>query len=207
VATKWVLTWVAAIAVGAATVAEAALAPPQRGVTANLELVDGVVFVSEDYIDPGSAPQPLVKSFARLGDPRQVAMGAVVDARHGKVQLTLATDSQGHVQTGSFGGGIFQLQQRRTGPLTEVRLGGGIFDTCVRGGTGSNHQLEADVHGSFRVRGRYSIAAARGTQWLTKDTCAGTLTIVRKGKVAVTDQGRHRTVTVRAGHRYVARPR
>jgi len=45
----------------------------------------------------------------------------------------------------------------------------------------------------------------RGTIWLTRDTCDGTLTIVKRGVVAVRDQVRKKTVTVKAGQTYFAR--
>ena len=49
------------------------------------------------------------------------------------------------------------------------------------------------------------MATVRGTRWLTRDTCAGTLTKVTRGVVSVRDLRRKRTVTVRAGHSYLAR--
>jgi Ca2+-binding RTX toxin-like protein len=59
--------------------------------------------------------------------------------------------------------------------------------------------------GNWRVKGRYSLAAARGTDWTTFESCARTITVVRRGSVRVFDRVKKRTVTVRAGHRYVAR--
>ena len=51
----------------------------------------------------------------------------------------------------------------------------------------------------------------RGVLTITRDrlqdTCAGTLTQVRQGVVRVRDNVRRRNVTVRAGGRYLARPR
>jgi len=38
-----------------------------------------------------------------------------------------------------------------------------------------------------------------------QDSCAGTLTRVERGKVKVRDFGRRKTVTVRAGEKYLAR--
>jgi len=47
-----------------------------------------------------------------------------------------------------------------------------------------------------------------GTTWLVADRCDGsTLTRVRSGKVRVRDFVKHKTVTVRKGHSYVAKPR
>jgi hypothetical protein len=42
---------------------------------------------------------------------------------------------------------------------------------------------------------------------MTEDRCDGTLTRVLTGAVRVRDLRRHRTVVVRAGHRYLARAR
>jgi hypothetical protein len=58
--------------------------------------------------------------------------------------------------------------------------------------------------GRWRVKGRFSIGAALGTDWVTRDGCSRTVTWVRRGRVRVFDRVRRRTVIVRAGHRYVA---
>jgi ferric-dicitrate binding protein FerR (iron transport regulator) len=62
-----------------------------------------------------------------------------------------------------------------------------------------------DSHGRFRTRGRNSVATVRGTRWSTRETCAGTVTRVMQGAVDVRDLRTGRTVTVRAGHAYLAR--
>jgi hypothetical protein len=59
----------------------------------------------------------------------------------------------------------------------------------------------------FKVAGRYSIGAARGTAWWTEDTCDGTLTRVQSGTVRVEDLELRKTVTVKAGDTYLAKPR
>jgi hypothetical protein len=46
----------------------------------------------------------------------------------------------------------------------------------------------------------------RGTKWLTQDSCAGTLTRVRRGKVAVRDFVKRKTVNLKKGQQYLARP-
>jgi hypothetical protein len=46
----------------------------------------------------------------------------------------------------------------------------------------------------------------RGTTWLVQDTCAGTLTQVKQGLVAVRDEVKKRTVLVRGGKSYLAKP-
>jgi Ca2+-binding RTX toxin-like protein len=59
--------------------------------------------------------------------------------------------------------------------------------------------------GRWKVKGRFSIAAAFGTEWTTLEGCARTVTVVRRGRVQVYDRAKRRTITVSAGHRYVAR--
>jgi hypothetical protein len=44
-----------------------------------------------------------------------------------------------------------------------------------------------------------------GTVWLTEDTCVGTYIYVKRGIVSVRSLVTGRTVTVRAGHHYLAR--
>jgi hypothetical protein len=61
--------------------------------------------------------------------------------------------------------------------------------------------------GSFRTRGRCSAATVRGTWWLVQDSYAGTLTRVTKVAVTVRDFRRKRNVIVRAGRKYLAKPR
>ena len=96
--------------------------------------------------------------------------------------------------------------------MTDLTLVGGDFASCAK----SSRSLTAtDKHpvralwgsgkGSFRTKGRYSAATVRGTVWLVEDRCDGTLTRVVKGSVQVRDFARNRTVTVRAGHSYLAR--
>ena len=64
-----------------------------------------------------------------------------------------------------------------------------------------------DSKGKYRTHGRNSVATVRGTQWMTRETCAGTLTRVTEGAVAVRDVARKKTVLVRKGGSYLARAR
>ena len=58
--------------------------------------------------------------------------------------------------------------------------------------------------GRWNVQGKFSIGASVGTDWTTIEACFSTTTIVRRGRVKVFDRVKRRTVTVRAGDRYVA---
>ena len=66
-------------------------------------------------------------------------------------------------------------------------------------------QLWGSGKGKFRTSGKYSSATVRGTIWLVQDRCEGTLTKVSRGTVQVADFQRHTTVSVKAGHSYLAR--
>src|SRR5436190_10380298 len=112
---KWGLISIAVVAAAGTSADAATLPAPVRGVTANLAVTKGDVFVSS----------------GKVTAPMQIPIGAVIDARHGAARLSLAKDSQGELQTGTFSGGLFQVVQRRSAALTEVRLGGGMFDTCT----------------------------------------------------------------------------
>jgi hypothetical protein len=61
--------------------------------------------------------------------------------------------------------------------------------------------------GQFRTKGRYASASIRGTKWLTADRCDGTLIRVVTGAVTVRDFVKHRSLTLRSRHQYLARAR
>ena len=68
-------------------------------------------------------------------------------------------------------------------------------------------RLWGDGKGKFRTKGRYSAATVRGTKWLVQDGCRYTRTRVTQGVIAVRDNVRKRTIIVRKGKSYTARPR
>jgi hypothetical protein len=158
----------------------------------------------------------------RLADAgAELPVGTSIDTRRGRIRLTTAARN-GEKQTGSFGGGVMQVRQpRRARGRVDIHLRGGDFSRCGqaararRSGVGANASYVRrdsvrrlwgrDRGGRFRTFGRHSQATVRGTRWLTKDTCAGTLTVVTQGAVVVRDYARHRNVVVKAGHRYLAR--
>jgi len=156
--------------------------------------------------------------FVPLEEARQVPVGSFLDTSRGTVQLQSARNRRGGTQTGEFVQGIFQVLQsraRRARGLTELRLKGSNFNRCRRGRPGragaaqlsrrTIRRLRANARGRFRTRGRHSAATVRGTIWITADRCDGTLTTVKRGRVAVRDFRRKRTIAVRAGKSYLAR--
>jgi hypothetical protein len=146
---------------------------------------------------------------------KKVTLGTFVDATHGRVTITSASDHHGSYQTGLFYGGRFVTKQRGgKRPVTEAYLKGPVGPCGKAKGKAKNaiasarrkrrRHLWGDSHGNFRTVGNSSSATSRGTRWLTKDTCAGTLTTVARGKVLVRDfatNGRH---IVTEGHSFLA---
>ncbi len=139
-----------------------------------------------------------------------IPFGSIVDAKAGVVRVSSQAKKGGGVQTGDFSEGIFKLtQSAKTTDLTLTET----LAPCPKSGKSAvaakkpkKRHLWGDGSGSFRTEGKYSAATVRGTRWLVEDSCQGTLTQVKKGVVAVRDNVRHKTIIVRAGHRYLARP-
>jgi hypothetical protein len=191
--------------------------PPVQGVSFNAEPVRGTVTVTP----PGGRRVPL-RTLTTL--PAR----SVVDARRGVVRIVSARGTA--TQSAVFSGGVFRVEYR--GSLTVLRLVEDVgLASCpgarrgARTAAASAPALKAgrrgrrphrgrrprrglwgDGHGRFQTVGQHSATTVRGTRWLVQDTCAGTLTRVARGVVSVRDFGRRRTVTVRAGRRYLARP-
>jgi len=172
--------------------------------------------------------------FIPLTEPRQLPVGTDFDARRGTMRLVAATGHGHKTQQGTFSSGLFKVGQTRSrvskGLATMTLLeglfkGGPSYSVCeahgVRAGAAvagspvaqaarlSKKILQtlhaSENHGRFRTRGRYSAATVRGTKWDTVDRCDGTLTVVHRGTVSVRDFKRRKTITVHAGHSYLAR--
>ena len=192
---------------------------PIAGRTLNLQPISGTVLVKV----PGTA------TFVPLITPTQVQNGSIIDARKGRVRITI-DNGRGGLDTADFYGGIFRFTQPKVkaGQLwfANLYLYGGSFKGCPaaprnpriarfskakRKGTDSPtrpvRQLWGSGEGAFRTVGRFSSATIRGTTWLTNDRCDGTLTRVTKGKVGVRDFVLKKTVLLKAGKSYLAKPK
>jgi virginiamycin B lyase len=149
---------------------------------------------------------------------QQIPVGSTLDTRHGTVRLFAATNGSGGTQHGDFRGGFFNVRQGRKNPLTTLSMTGGGLRSCGKVPPGGSpkvavarkrkrRSLFSSVKGHFRVRGRNSAATVRGTKFTMTDSCAGTRTQVTAGTVLVRDFSLHKTVTVKAGHSYLAHRR
>jgi hypothetical protein len=159
---------------------------------------------------------PGAARYVALSGSASVALGSLIDTRHGSINLRTALPN-GAEQTGIFHGGLFEVRQPRGAHgLTELILRGAL-PICRRAGaraaTASSRHHEPrrlwgrDNHGRFRTRGSNSVASVRGTAWFVEDRCDGTLTRVSAGSVSVYDSRRRVRVIVRAGQSYLARAR
>jgi hypothetical protein len=180
-------------------------APPQLGHSIAVATTGGSVTVRL----PGAARA------VALPGTTSVPVGSLVDTRRGSVKLTTKLPD-GTTQTGRFHGGLFQVRQPVDGRgMTELVLRGAL-PTCTSGAARAAATVAKrpprslwghDKHGRFRTRASNAVITVRGTTWYVADRCDGTLTRVTEGSVAVRDLHRHRTVIVRAGHRYLAKGR
>jgi hypothetical protein len=184
----------------------------------DLEPVAGTVLVKV----PGS------NAFVPLVAPTQVRDGAIIDARKGRVRITI-DNGRGGLDTAEFYGGIFRFTQPKVKPgrtwFANLYLFGGNFKGCPSAPHNPKvatlsrkaarkqaqgkpvRQLWGSGGGAFRTVGRFSSATIRGTTWLTDDHCNGTLTKVTSGKVGVRDFVLNKTIVVKRGKSYFATPK
>jgi hypothetical protein len=171
------------------------------------------------------------KGFVPLAGPLQIPVGSQLDTSKGRVALTSAADTGGaKTQTSDFYQGIFQVKQAvpkkkpkkpkalvtdlvmkgqiarsQCAPLKGARSAAVDAKKKKKGPKAVLGKLWGNGKGKFRTSGKYSSATVRGTIWLVEDRCEGTFTKVRRGTVQVRDLRRKKTVTVKAGHSYLAR--
>jgi hypothetical protein len=191
----------------------AVLPPPVEGQNVDVAPVSGTVLVR---IPPS-------KNFIALQAGQQVPLGAEVDVTQGRVRLVAATAPMSPVtKTSDFYGGRFTVSQpANTAGRVDLKLTGALghcatihnslarsTKTKAKAKAPSKRYVWGDGHGTFRTVGQRGSAAVRGTNWQVEDRCDGsTLVVVKRGIVAVSDNVRHKTVLVKAGHRYLIRPR
>jgi hypothetical protein len=150
--------------------------------------------------------------FRRLTEGMQLPNRTIVDTRKGRVRLIAAANKNGGLADADFYDGLFRLTQSKgKKPIVTLTLIEKL--SCKGAGKAASaaakkkkkRRLWGDGKGRFRTEGSFSSATVRGTKWLVQDTCSTTLTRVKRGKVAVRDFVKHKTVLVRKNHRYIAR--
>ena len=174
-----------------------AVPPPVTGVNVNVAPVSGTVLVRLQ----GSS------TFTPVSALSSIPVGSEIDVTKGRLRLT-STAAGGATQTAVFYQGRAVIGQTRAAtPVTTLALSGPL--ACPKRKSAAKKPPTRGLWGSgvghYITKGHYAAAVVRGTVWLTQDTCNGTLVRVQSGTVSVLDTVRHRTVTVRAGHSYLAK--
>ena len=154
--------------------------------------------------------RPGSSTFQDIDPSVPIPLNSTVDARKGTVEITSVPKKGGKPEKAQFFDGLFKITQ--PGSITQVQLTEPLA-ACKKGKASASatkpkkRRLWGDGKGKFRTKGSYSAATVRGTKWLVEDSCAGTLTKVTQGSVSVRDTRLKKTVIVRAGKSYTARPR
>jgi hypothetical protein len=213
-----------------ATVTFGAPLPPVPGKSVVVKVVSGQVFIK---YPPGYVPRATgpAKGFVPFAGAANIPVGSQLDTKKGRLALTSAADTGGaKTQTSDFYQGIFQVKQAipktkpkkpaalttdlvmkgqiarsQCAPLKGARAAAVSAKKKKKGPKAVLGKLWGNGKGKFRTNGKYSAATVRGTIWLVEDRCEGTFTRVRRGTVRVRDLRRKKTVTVKAGHTYLAR--
>jgi hypothetical protein len=204
--------------------------PPVPGKSVVVKVVSGQVFIK---YPPGYVPRATgpAKGFVPFAGAANIPVGSQIDTKKGRVALTSAADTGGaKTQTSDFYQGIFQVKQAvpktkpkkpaalttdlvmkgqvprsQCAPLKGARAAAVSAKKKKKGPKAVLGKLWGNGKGKFRTNGKYSAATVRGTIWLVEDRCEGTFTRVRRGTVQVRDFRRKKTVTIKAGHTYLAR--
>jgi streptogramin lyase len=194
------------------TASSTAVAAPVIGHTAVAKVLAGRILIQVR----GS------KTLTPLSAERTIPLGSLIDARHGRLDVTTAISRQGRMQTAAVWGGRFVIGQSGAHGMTTFRIptaapecpahadvsGDALSSLAIAANarTTGTSLWAKDNHGRYSTRGHNSVATVRGTEWKTVESCRGTLTFVKKGVVSVRDLHTHRTVLVHAGHSFLARP-
>jgi hypothetical protein len=136
--------------------------------------------------------RPGETAFTEIRARTAVAVGTIVDVKQGAVIVLAATPSS--TETAKFSGGVF------TASGTDLTLAEKL--RCGRA-----RRLTGDGAGAFRIAGRFAAATGRGAKWTVEDRCKQTRITVARGVVAVRDNRRTKTVLIRSGRSYTARPK
>jgi hypothetical protein len=131
-------------------------------------------------------------AFTEIRARTAVPVGTVVDVKKGAVIVIAATPTD--TETGKFSGGIFTARGTDLALSEKLRCG-------------RARRLTGDGAGAFGIAGRYAKATGRGAKWTVEDTCKRTKIRVTRGVVAVVDRRRTKTVLIRSGRSYTARPK
>ena len=181
---------------------------PTEAQSIGVDRTQGTVTVTRG---PGGDPVP-------LQEPDLAVNRASVDARAGRIALTVQRRRGLGLATADVGAGTFTVRQAAAGEaIADLTLTGAITG-CPRPRAAAgraqeaarkrprrgNRRIDIRVKGKYRTRGDNASAIASGTRWIMVDSCDRTAIKVTEGVVKVRDYRLNRVVRVTAGRTYVA---
>ena len=172
--------------------------------------------------------QPGQKGFSPLDGLAEIPVGSLIDTRGGKVKLTAATGNLGETTTDQsveFYQGLFRIKQAAAQNATAIAKlvqklrckkskgkskagkssGGPVASTARKR---RRRRVWGSGSGSYGTAGSGGTGSVRGTTWLTKDNCKGTLFKVTEGiGITVFDKKKKKTIQLGPGQKYFAKNR
>jgi len=185
------------------------VAGPDLGHTVTVTPLDAQVLIA-----PATTTPPIVLPDvlqAELRTASEVPTGTTVNASLGKVAIEAVTttpDGPGTVGRAEVRGGIFtifQIGDRE--PTLRMRPGIRPCQPARAARVPPEARIRIRARGRFRTVGGYGRGAGRGTEWVMRERCDGTVFRVFEGIVSVHDYTRRRSVDVVAGQCYLAATR
>jgi hypothetical protein len=191
---------------------------PEHGVSVLVEPAGGNVKIKP----PGQS------GFSLLGGLAEIPVGSLIDTRGGKVKLTAATGNLGGTTTDEsveFYQGLFRIKQAAAQNATAIAKlvqklrckkskGKSKASASSSGPVASTarkrrrRRVWGSGSGSYGTAGSGGTGSVRGTTWLTKDNCKGTLFKVTEGiGITVFDKGKKKTIQLGPGQKYFAKKR
>jgi hypothetical protein len=171
--------------------------------------VPGQTVVAKEVSGKVRVKLPGTNTFVELDGTQGIPVGSTVDAKAGRLELTALQKAGAAPEKALFYDGVFKVTQTKT--TTDLTLNETLAKCSGSASAAAKkpkaRKLWGNGSGSFRTRGQYSAATVRGTEWLVQDSCAGTLTQVKKGVVSVRDNVKNKTILLKAGKKYLARPK
>jgi hypothetical protein len=171
--------------------------------------VPGQTVVVREVSGKVRVKRPGTNTFVELDGTQGIPVGSVVDTKAGRLELTALQKVGAVPEKALFYDGVFKVTQTKA--TTDLTLAEPLAKCGKSAGAAAKkaktRKLWGNGTGSFRTRGQYSAATVRGTEWLVQDSCAGTLTQVKKGVVSVHDDVKNKTILLKAGKKYLARPK
>ena len=188
---------------------------PEHGISLLVEPTGGIVLIKL----PGQS------GFSPLTGLEKIPVGSVLDTRGGKARVTAATGNLGDTtedKSVEFYEGLIRLQQaadtnapttaklvqklkcRKTNGSKASKASGPVATTSK----GRSRRVWGSGSGNYGSQGSGGTGSVRGTTWLTKDNCKGTLFKVTEGiGISVLDFDLGKTFELGPGQSHFARNR